>query len=136
MKPSDGPNTQEIHEIPALQSLVPCNSLVSKLILNKTTKDQGCLGIKGATSPLLSPTLFNIVAEMVMRETLEGYEGGVQIGGRRITNLRYADDIILIANTAEELQTLTRRLNEADRKVGLEINKSKTQVMTTTGATF
>ena len=58
-------------------------------------------------------TLFNIVAEMVMRETLEGYEGGVQIGGRRITNLRYADDIILKANTVEELQTLTRRLNEA-----------------------
>src|SRR6218665_366054 len=65
---------------------------------------QGCV---------LSPTLFNIVAEMVMRETLEGYEGGVQIGGRRITNLRYADDIILKANTVEELQTLTRRLNEA-----------------------
>src|SRR6218665_2172209 len=52
MKPSDGPNTQEIHEIPALHSLVPCNSLVSKLILKKTAKDQGCLGIKGATSPL------------------------------------------------------------------------------------
>src|SRR6218665_3151531 len=53
MKPSDGPNTQEIHEIPALHSLVPCNSLVSKLILKKTAKDQGCLGIKGTTSPLL-----------------------------------------------------------------------------------
>jgi len=52
MKPSDGPNTQEIHEIPALHSLVPCNSLGSKLILKKTAKDQGCLGIKGATSPL------------------------------------------------------------------------------------
>src|SRR6218665_3822680 len=87
---------------------------------------QGCV---------LSPTLFNIVAEMVIRETLEGYEGGVQIGGRRITNLRYADDIILIENTMEELQTLTRRLNEAGRKFGLQINKSKTKVMTTTGAT-
>src|SRR6218665_3279264 len=52
MKPSDGPNTQEIHEIPAIHSLVPCNSLVSKLILKKTAKDQGCLGIKGTTSPL------------------------------------------------------------------------------------
>src|SRR6218665_3264893 len=84
---------------------------------------QGCV---------LSPTLFNIVAEMVMRETLETYEGGVQIGERRITNLRYADDIILIANTMEELQ---RRLNEAGRKFGLQINTSKTKVMTTTGAT-
>src|SRR6218665_2420642 len=87
---------------------------------------QGCV---------LSPTLFNIVAEMVMRETLEGYEGGVQIVGRRITNLRYADDIILKANTVEELQTLMRRLNEAGRKIGLQINTSKTKVMTTTGAT-
>src|SRR6218665_770524 len=51
-KPSEGPNTQEIHEIPALHSLVTCNSLVSKLILKKTAKDQGCLGIKGTTSPL------------------------------------------------------------------------------------
>src|SRR6218665_3603098 len=52
MKPSDSLNTQEIHEIPALHSLVPCNSLVSKLILKKTAKDQGCLEIKGSTSPL------------------------------------------------------------------------------------
>src|SRR6218665_606561 len=87
---------------------------------------QGCV---------LSPTLFNIVAEMVIRETLEGYEGGVQIGGRLITNLRYADDIILIANTVEELQTLTRRLNEAGRKFGLQIKTSKTKGMTTAGAT-
>jgi len=38
--------------MPALRSLVPCNSLVSKFILNKTAKDQGCFGIKGANSPL------------------------------------------------------------------------------------
>src|SRR6218665_2300504 len=58
---------------------------------------QGCV---------LSPTLFNIVAEMVKRKTLEGYEGGVHVGGRRITNLRYADDIILVENSMEDLQTL------------------------------
>ena len=40
--------------MPTLHSLVPCNSSVSKLILKKTAKDQGCLGIKGATFPLLS----------------------------------------------------------------------------------
>jgi len=40
----------------------------------------------------LSPYLFHIVAEMVMREALDGYKGGVQIGGRLVTNLRYADD--------------------------------------------
>jgi len=52
---------------------------------------QGCV---------LSPYLFNILAEMVvMRETLDGFQGGLQIGGRMITNLRYADDIILLATS-------------------------------------
>ena len=57
---------------------------------------QGCV---------LSPYLFNILAEMVMREVLEGYEGGFQIGGRRVTNLRYADDIILLACSEIQLQS-------------------------------
>ena len=55
---------------------------------------------------VLSPYLFNILAEMVMRETLDGFQGGLQIGGRMITNLRYADDIILLATSEAELQEL------------------------------
>ena len=51
-------------------------------------------------------TLFNILSKMVMREALKGYKGGIQIGGRRITNLRYADDIVLMASTEAELQDL------------------------------
>ena len=46
---------------------------------------------------VLSPYLFNILAEMVMREVLEGYEGVFQVRGRKVTNLKYADDIILLA---------------------------------------
>lgn len=68
---------------------------------------QGCV---------LSPYLFNILAEMVMRETLEGFNGGIQIGGRRVTNLRYADDIILLASTVMELQELVDRLDEVSSK--------------------
>jgi len=56
---------------------------------------QGCV---------LSPYLFNILAEMVMRQTLDGFQGGLHIGGRMITNLRYADDIILLAASEAELQ--------------------------------
>jgi len=55
---------------------------------------QGCV---------LSPYLFNILPEMVMRETLDGFHGGLQIGGRMITNLRYADDIIQLATSEAEL---------------------------------
>ena len=51
---------------------------------------QGCI---------LYPLLFNIYAENIMREALEDWDGGISIGGRRITNLRYADDTTLIAET-------------------------------------
>ena len=63
---------------------------------------QGCI---------LSRYLFNILAEMVMRETLDGFQGGLQIGGRMITNLCYADDIILLATSEAELQELVERLD-------------------------
>jgi len=55
-----------------------------------------------ATDVALSPYLFNILAEMVMRETLDGFQGGLKIGGRMITNLRYADDIILLTTSEAE----------------------------------
>jgi len=43
---------------------------------------------------------------MVMRESLDGYQGGLLIGGRRISILRYADDIVLIATSEQELQVV------------------------------
>jgi len=57
---------------------------------------QGCI---------LSLYLFNILAEMVMRETLDGFQGGLQIGRQMITNLHYADDVILLATSGAELQS-------------------------------
>ena len=69
--------------------------------------------------------MFNILAEMVMRETLDGFQGGLQIGGRMITNLRYADDIILLATSEAELQELVDRLDRVSRKYSLLINVHK-----------
>ena len=54
--------------------------------------------------------MFNILAEVVMRETLDGFQGGLQVGGRMITNLCYADDITLFATSEAELQELVDRL--------------------------
>jgi len=82
---------------------------------------------------VLSPYLFNILAEMVMRETLDGFQGGLQIGGRMITNLRYADDIILLATSEAELQELVDRLDRISRKYSLLINVDKTKVMASDG---
>jgi len=70
---------------------------------------------------------------MVMRETLDGFQGGLQLGGRMITNLRYADDIILLATSEAELQELVDRLDRVSRKYSLLINVYKTKVMASDG---
>ena len=54
-----------------------------------------------------------------MRETLDGFQRGLEIGGRMITNLRYADDIILLAISEEELQELVDRIDRVSRRYSL-----------------
>jgi len=70
---------------------------------------------------------------MVMRETLDGFQGGLQSGGRMITNLRYADDIILLATLEAELQELVDRIDRVSRKYSLLINVDKTKVTASDG---
>jgi len=70
---------------------------------------------------------------MVMKETLDGFQGGLQTGGRMITNLRYADDIILLATSEAELHELVDRLDHVSRKYSLLINVDKTKVMASDG---
>ena len=62
-------------------------------------------------------------------EALDGFEGSVSIGGRTVTNLRFADDIDLVAGQAEELGTLTRRLEESAKQLGMQISAEKSKVM-------
>jgi len=72
-----------------------------------------------------------MVAETVMRETLNKFAGGLQVGGRRITNLCYVDDIVLTASSEAELQELVDRPNKASSGQGLIINIDKTKIMHT-----
>jgi len=85
---------------------------------------QGCV---------LSLYLFNILAEMVIGETLDGFQWGLQIGRQMITNLHYADDIILLATSEAELQELVDRLDRVSCKYILLINVDKTKVMARDG---
>jgi hypothetical protein len=67
-----------------------------------------------------------------MRKALQGYSGGFRIGGKIINNLRYADDIVLVATSPEELQDLVSRVDRVAKKYNMLINASKTKVMIST----
>ena len=59
----------------------------------------------------MSPTLFNIFLERIMSGALEGHGGKVSIGDRNITNLRFADDIDILAEEEQELEALVESLD-------------------------
>jgi len=73
--------------------------------LNSSNKNGSQLRKESRQGCVLSSYLFNVLAEMVMRETLNGFNDGLQIGGRMITNLCYADDIILLATQGQNYKS-------------------------------
>ena len=79
---------------------------------------------------LLSPTLFNIFLERIMTDALEDLTSTVNIGGRTITNLRFADNIDGLAGEEEELVNLVNRPDETSARYGTEISTEKTKIMT------
>ena len=73
---------------------------------------------------ILSPCLFNLYAEYIMRNAgLD--EAGIKIAGRNINNLRYADDTTLMAESEEELKSLLMKVKEESEKVGLSLTLRK-----------
>ena len=81
---------------------------------------QGCL---------VSPTLFNVFLERIMTEALQHHEGTVSIGGRTVTNLRFAGDLDGLVGKEEELVQLVERLDPASTAFGMEISGEKTKIM-------
>ena len=82
---------------------------------------QGCV---------LSPCLFNLHAEYIMRNAgLEEAQAGIKIAWRNINNLRYADDTTLMAESEEELKSLLMKVKEESEKVGLKFNIQRTKIM-------
>ena len=82
---------------------------------------QGCI---------LSPCLFNLYAEYIMRNAgLEEAQAEIKIAGRNINNLRYADDTTFMAESEEELKRLFMKVKEESEEVGLKLNIQKTKIM-------
>ena len=80
---------------------------------------------------ILSPGLFNLYAEYIMRNAgLEEAQTGIKLAGRNINNLRYADDTTLMAESEGELKSLLMKVKEESEKVGLKLNIQKTKIMT------
>ena len=80
-------------------------------------------------SCILSPCLFKLNAEYIMRNTgLEETQAGIKIGRRNFNNLRYADDTTLMAESEEEL-SLLMKVKEESEKVDLKLNIQKTKIM-------
>ena len=76
---------------------------------------------------IMSPYFFNLYAEYIMRNAgLEETQAGIKIAWRNINNLRYADDITLMAESEEELKSLLMKVEEESGKVGLKFNIQKT----------
>ena len=74
--------------------------------------------------------LFNLYAAYIMRNAgLEEAQAGIKIAGRNINNLRYADDITLMAKSEEELKSLLMKVKEESEKVGLKFNIQKTKIL-------
>ena len=79
---------------------------------------------------MLSPCLFNLYAESIMRNMwLEEAQAGIKIAWRNINNLRYADDTTLMAEIEEELKSLLMKLKEESEKVALKLSIQKTKIM-------
>ena len=82
---------------------------------------QGCI---------LSPCLFNLYAEYIMRNArLDEVQAEVKIARRNINNLRYADDTTLMAESEEELKSLLMKVKEENEKVELKFNIQKSKMM-------
>ena len=82
---------------------------------------QGCI---------LSPCLFNLYAEYLMRNSgLDEAQAGIKIARRNINNLRYADDTTLMPESEEELKSLLIKVKEKSQKAGLKLDIQKTKIM-------
>ncbi|KAK6726534.1 hypothetical protein RB195_004703 [Necator americanus] len=102
---------------------VETNAVLSALV------DQGVdesYGVRQGDT--ISPKLFTAALQRIMK-SLSWEERGIRVDGRFLSNLRFADDIVLFSSSTNEAETMLNELNEAGKRIGLRINRKKTQFM-------
>eukprot|EP00794_Sanderia_malayensis_P006629 gene6629-biopygen5401 len=102
------------------KSAVRVNTNLSEFFKCSVGVRQGCI---------LSPMLFNAFLEELVTRVTDGFESGISIQGKPLTNLRFADDIALLAASASRLKGLTKSLIETSKKMGMEISAEKSNVL-------
>ena len=106
------------------------NKANSVILFNSSIADWFRTTVRVRQGCLLSPTFFNIFLERVKTNALADHEGTVSIGGRTITNLRFADGIDDSEGQEVELANLVECLDKASTAYGMEISVEKTKLMT------
>ena len=98
------------------------------------TADWFQIGKQVGQGCIISPCLFNLYAEYIMRNAkLVKAQAGIKIAGRNINNLRYTDDTTLMAERKEELKSLL--MKEESEKIGSKLNIQKTKIMASSSIT-
>ena len=111
-------------------SLEICMHIKKQVRTGHRTTDWFQIGKRVSQGWILSPCLFNLYAEYILRNTgLEEAQAGIKISGRNINNLRYTDDTTLMAESKEELKSLLMNVKEESEKAGLKLNIQKTNIM-------
>ena len=105
------------------------NSSKSSVLLNNNivTKFNTAVGVKQWC--LLSPVLFNIFLEKIMLDSVTNQPSSIYIGGRQFNNMRFADNIYLIAGSESKLHTITDVLEKISTAYSMEINHDKCKII-------
>src|SRR5574337_845691 len=102
----------------------------ARVRIRHRTKDWFKIGKGVCQGCILSPCLFNLYAEYIMRNAgLDVAQAEIKIARRNINNLRCADDTTLLAETKEVLKSFLMKVKEESEKTGLKLNIQKTKIM-------
>ena len=117
---------------PTLSDPMDCSLPGSSVhgIFQAITTDWFQIGKGVYQSCILSPCLFNLYAEYIIRNAgLDEAQTRIKIAGRNINNLKYADDTIVMAENEEELKSLLVKVKEKSKEAGLKLIIQKTKIM-------